>query len=164
MNRKIFETCVTFFNRNTSARYALHFIYKVLPIIVFVTYPAMLLRVFLFAPAELPKLVAVPLCVLVGVSLLRIIVNEKRPYERYGQPSVFHKETKGKSFPSRHTASAFIIAMALLYFDTTWGILGLITALLIEISRILAGAHYIHDVVASMVISIVVGWIFFFVL
>ena len=67
--------------------------------------------------------------VFAGVTLLRVLVNETRPYERYGQPSVFHKTTKGKSFPSRHTACAFIIGMTFLFIHVPSGIAALATAL-----------------------------------
>ena len=93
-----------------------------------------------------------------------LIVNEQRPYERYGKPSVFNKTTKGKSFPSRHTASAFIIAMAFMYESTPLGIAAMVISLLIEISRILSGAHYIHDVVAGMAFSVIAGYVFFFLI
>ena len=92
------------------------------------------------------------------------IVNEQRPYERYGKPSVFNKTTKGKSFPSRHTASAFIIAMAFMYESVPLGIAAMVISLLIEISRILSGAHYIHDVVAGMAFSVIAGYVFFFMI
>ena len=165
MNRKIFEKNVRFFTENKTARNILHFIYNVLPLLMFVAYPTLLVHaVFLHQPNELLRLVLVPLCVFVGVTVLRVIVNEQRPYERYGKPSVFNKATKGKSFPSRHTASAFIIAMAFLYVKIPLGIIALVVALLIEISRILAGAHYIHDVVGGAVISLLCGWIFFFLI
>ena len=106
----------------------------------------------------------VPLGVFAGVTLLRVLVNETRPYERYGQPSVFHKTTKGKSFPSRHTACAFIIGMTFLFIHVPSGIAALATALLIAASRLLAGAHYVHDVAAGMAISVLCGVLFLFIL
>ncbi len=99
-----------------------------------------------------------------GVCVLLAAPNEQRPYERYGKPSVFNKTTKGKSFPSRHTASAFIIAMAFMYESTPLGIAAMVISLLIEISRILSGAHYIHDVVAGMTFSVIAGYVFFFLI
>ena len=54
--------------------------------------------------------------------------------------------------------------MAFMYVDFWWGMLAMLIALLIELSRIMAGAHYIHDVLAGMAISIVAGWIFMFLL
>ena len=164
MNRKIFEWNVNIFNNNLTARYILHFIYGVMPLLMFVAYPALLVYVFFQWRDELLRFILVPLCVFIGVTVLRVIINEQRPYERYGKPSVFKKETKGKSFPSRHTASAFIIAMAFLRVSIPLGIAAIAVALLIELSRILAGAHYIHDVVAGMAISVIAGYIFFFLI
>ena len=164
MNRKIFEWNVELFNNNLAARYFLQFIYGVMPLVMFVAYPALLVYVFFQWRDELLRFILVPLCVFIGVTVLRVIINEQRPYERYGKPSVFKKETKGKSFPSRHTASAFIIAMAFMRVSIPLGTAAMTVALLIELSRILAGAHYIHDVVAGMAISVISGYIFFFLI
>lgn len=164
MNRKIFERNVRFFSKNHVARYTLFFIYKVLPMLMFFAYPALLLNSFFYTREAMLKLILVPLGVFVLVTVLRVVINEQRPYERYGKPSVFRKETVGKSFPSRHTASAFIIAMAFLYVSVPLGIIALVISLLIELSRILAGAHYTHDVAAGMLISLIAGYVFFFLI
>ena len=164
MNRKTFEWCVRFFSENLAARYTLHFVYKILPLTLFIAYPSLLVYAFFWQRQNIRMLTIVPLGVFIAVTILRYIVNEQRPYERYGKPSVFNKTTKGKSFPSRHTASAFIIAMAFLYVNFWLGMLAMLIALLIELSRIMAGAHYIHDVMAGMAISIVAGWIFLFLI
>ncbi|MBQ1974367.1 MAG: phosphatase PAP2 family protein [Ruminococcus sp.] len=152
------------FTKYKAARYILRFVYKLLPMVMLVAYPVLLVHVYFTDLQSLPKLVLVPMHVFLGVTLLRVIIDEQRPYERFDTPSVFGKTTKGKSFPSRHTASAFIIAMAFMYVDFWWGMLAMLIALLIELSRIMAGAHYIHDVLAGMAISIVAGWIFMFLL
>lgn len=164
MNEKIFFWNVRLFTKYKAARYILRFVYKLLPLVMLVAYPVLLVHVYFTDLQSLPKLVLVPMHVFLGVTLLRVIIDEQRPYERFDTPSVFGKTTKGKSFPSRHTASAFIIAMAFIYVDFWWGMLAMLIALLIELSRIMAGAHYIHDVLAGMAISIVAGWIFMFLL
>lgn len=164
MNEKIFFWNVRLFTKYKAARYILRFVYKLLPLVMLVAYPMLLVHVYFTDLQSLPKLVLVPMHVFLGVTLLRVIIDEQRPYERFDTPSVFGKTTKGKSFPSRHTASAFIIAMAFMYVDFWWGMLAMLIALLIELSRIMAGAHYIHDVLAGMAISIVAGWIFMFLL
>ncbi|MBQ1309484.1 MAG: phosphatase PAP2 family protein [Ruminococcus sp.] len=164
MNEKIFFWNVRLFTKYKAARYILRFVYKLLPLVMLVAYPVLLVHVYFTDLQSLPKLVLVPMHVFLGVTLLRVIIDEQRPYERFDTPSVFGKTTKGKSFPSRHTASAFIIAMAFMYVDFWWGMLAMLIALLIELSRIMAGAHYIHDVLAGMAISIVAGWIFMFLL
>ena len=164
MNEKIFFWNVRLFTKYKTARYILRFVYKLLPLVMLVAYPVLLVHVYFTDLQSLPKLVLVPMHVFLGGTLLRVIIDEQRPYERFDTPSVFGKTTKGKSFPSRHTASAFIIAMAFMYVDFWWGMLAMLIALLIELSRIMAGAHYIHDVLAGMAISIVAGWIFMFLL
>lgn len=164
MNEKIFFWNVRLFTKYKAARYILRFVYKLLPLVMLVAYPVLLVHVYFTDLQSLPKLVLVPMHVFLGVTLLRVIIDEQRPYERFDTPSVFHKTTKGKSFPSRHTASAFIIAMAFLYVNFWWGMIAMLIALLIELSRIMAGAHYIHDVMAGMAISIVAGWIFMFII
>ena len=113
---------------------------------------------------KLLRLVLVPLCVFVGVTLLRVVINETRPYEKYGKPSVFRKSTAGKSFPSRHTASAFIIAMTFFYVSVPLGTAAMTVALLVAASRVLSGAHYLHDVLTGAAIGIVSGQIFFFMI
>ena len=164
MNEKIFFWNVRLFTKYKAARYILRFVYKLLPLVMLVAYPVLLVHVYFTDLQSLPKLMLVPMHVFLGVTLLRVIIDEQRPYEHFDTPSVFGKTTKGKSFPSRHTASAFIIAMAFMYVDFWWGMLAMLIALLIELSRIMAGAHYIHDVLAGMAISIVAGWIFMFLL
>lgn len=157
MTRKNYERTVTFFSTNKTAYNILFFIYKVLPNFLFLAYPALLLYKFFMHEQSLLLLITIPLNVLVLVSILRLAVNEKRPYEVYGIDSVFHKTTKGKSMPSRHTASAFIIAMAVLSLNVPFGIAALVIAALIAASRVLAGAHFIRDVLVAMVISISAG-------
>ena len=159
MNRKTFEWCVRFFSENLAARYTLHFVYKILPLTLFIAYPSLLVYAFFWQRQNIRMLTIVPLGVFIAVTILRYIVNEQRPYERYGKPSVFNKTTKGKSFPSRHTASAFIIAMAVLSLNVFFGIIALAIAALITTSRVLAGAHYIRDVLAGMAISVAAGCI-----
>ena len=153
-----------FFSGNKYYKLTLAFIYKFLPLVLFVAYPILIIYVFFTQRSEIFKVVLVPLSVLVFVSVFRKLLNKKRPYEVYGIPSVFNKQTKGESMPSRHTASAFIIAMTFLYIDFDLGVIALSMATLIAISRVLAGAHFIRDVLVGMAISILVGTIFLFLL
>lgn len=74
------------------------------------------------------------------------------------------KNKKGESMPSRHTACAFIIAMAFMYVSIPIGIAYLIISALIMISRVLAGVHFISDVIAGMAISLLYGYFSFFII
>ena len=127
MNRKRYETTVRFFSENKTANTFLLIIYKALPYIVFVAYPALLIYKFfeIGYGIEWQKLILVPLGVLILVTVMRVVINEERPYEKYGMDSVFHKTTVRKSMPSRHTASAYIIAMTFLSVNLPLGIVAL---------------------------------------
>ena len=164
ISRKLYEKTMKFFSGNKYYKLTLAFIYKFLPLVLFVAYPILIIYVFFTQRSEIFEVVLVPLSVLVFVSVFRKLLNKKRPYEVYGIPSVFNKQTKGESMPSRHTASAFIIAMTFLYIDFDLGVTALSMATLIALSRVLAGAHFIRDVLVGMAISILVGTIFLFLL
>lgn len=138
--------------------------YKVLPNMMMIAYPALLIYAWFAMRKELLRLVLVPLGVFLFVTVLRRLINAERPYERYGKPSVFHKQTVGKSMPSRHTASAFIIAMAVLYVSLPLGVAALAVAVLITASRVLAGAHFLRDILIGAGIAVASGVIFFFVI
>ncbi len=66
--------------------------------------------------------------------------------------------------PSRHTASAYIIAMTFLSVNLPLGIVALCFASMIEASRVMAGAHFIRDVVVGALIGITAGVVFYFIL
>ncbi|MBR2715502.1 MAG: phosphatase PAP2 family protein [Ruminococcus sp.] len=142
-------------------------LHDVLPAIIMVSYPVQLLYLMFttgFKNETFLKVTLVPLGVLIIVTALRYIVNAKRPYEVYDYTPAVAKSTKGKSFPSRHTASAFIIAMAFLYLDISLGVIMLILSTVIGITRVLSGVHFIKDVIGGALISIIIGLICFFIL
>ena len=109
------------------------------------------------------KLILTPLTSFILVSVIRKCIDAKRPYEKYNYTPVFPKDTKGKSFPSRHAASAFILSYAFLYINPVLGIISLSISLVMASLRPLCGVHYISDVVAGILISSVIGILFFFI-
>ena len=130
--------------------------------LIFIGYPILIVYVFFAEKNEFLKVTLVPFGVFLFVTLLRKLINEQRPYEKYGIPSLFNKTTKGQSMPSRHTASAFIIAMTFLYINSYIGITALVIAVLIGLSRIVAGAHFVRDVLVGAGIGILAGIVFLF--
>ncbi|MBQ8057229.1 MAG: phosphatase PAP2 family protein [Ruminococcus sp.] len=142
-------------------------LHDILPAIMMMFYPMQLVYLFItigFKSEVFLKATFVPLFVLILVTVLRYIINAKRPYEVYDYTPAIKKETKGKSFPSRHTASAFIIALAFLYIDVKLGIIMMVLATLIGITRVLSGVHFIRDVIGGALISIIIGILCFFIL
>lgn len=162
MNRNKYEIITSFFKNNKAANTALKIVYKYLPMLIFILYPIGIVWVFFKQSEIFFQFVLVPLSVFLMVTALRKLINEQRPYEKYGIEPVFAKDTKGKSMPSRHTASAFIISIAMLRINPYLGIGFLVVSFVIMFSRVLAGVHYIRDVFVGMTISIVIGYIFYF--
>lgn len=164
ITEKNYKRIIQFFKERSFACNALKLCYRFLPLLLFIGYPALIAYVFFSNPVDLFKIILVPLGVFLLVTILRKVINEQRPYEKYNTPSLFGKTTKGQSMPSRHTASAFIISLAVLYVNAPLGIAALTVSFLITLSRVLAGVHFIRDVVAAMLLSVTVGIIFFFLI
>ena len=158
ISTETYKSIVGFFKRNKPCNTVLKLCYNFLPLIMFVSY-GILIVFMLFSRITLS-----PLTVFAIVTFFRKIFNRPRPYEKFATTSVFGKNKKGESMPSRHTACAFIIAMAFMYVSIPLGIAYLIISTLIMISRVLAGVHFISDVIAGMAISLLYGYFSFFII
>ena len=110
----------------------------------------------------LVRAILVPLVTFVVVSVWRATINWKRPYEVHPIDPLIKKDTQGKSMPSRHMASATIIACTLLWVAATtnntliW-VLALGACLScagIAYVRIVGGVHFPRDIAVGAIISI----------
>ncbi len=143
------------------------FSYIFLPLLVAISYMCLLLAQLItndLFSAQFIKVLLVPACTFVFITVIRYLINAPRPYELNDIVPLIKKDTIGLSFPSRHTASVFIIAMAYLYTNVILGLIMLILAVLIGLSRFLFGVHFARDVIAGASISVIIGIIFFFIL
>ena len=165
MTKSRFEKTSEFFKAHEKLYFLLRIIYTALPCLVFIAYPSLLAYLFIAGRArEFVKVLTVPAVTFVSATILRAILNKPRPYEELGIEPLIHKDTAGKSFPSRHSASVFIIAMAFLYVNVWAGAAMFIIGLLIILSRVLAGVHYEKDVLAGLVFSVIIGLIGFYLI
>lgn len=140
------------------------FIYKFVPLAIFIGYPILITYLMFTKDIRVIRVIVVPLVTFIGVTIMRIMINRTRPYEKYDFSPLFPKDTKGKSFPSRHTASGFIISYAFLYICPTLGFFCLGISFIMAILRPIVGVHFISDIVAGMVISSIIGILFFFII
>ena len=103
------------------------------------------------------KIVACGAVPFVLVSLFRRFINAPRPYELYdfyGEPP---KNKKGKSFPSRHVFSAFLIATLWVYINPFVAAASATLGVLLAISRVLTGIHFVRDVACGALIGVIAG-------
>lgn len=107
---------------------------------------------------------AVPLTGFIVVSFFRNFLNSQRPYEKYPELATEGILKKGKSFPSRHTFSAFIISFMFLDFNLYFGVAFLMLSVLMGILRVLSLKHFVKDVFASFIFAIIVYIIDYFVI
>ena len=70
---------------------------------------------------------------------------------------VIEKDTKGKSFPSRHVFSAFIIAFTAGCYNPAAGGALAVCGTLLAVTRVLGGVHFIRDVAAGAAAGIGLG-------
>lgn len=102
------------------------------------------------------RVTVVPLAIFVGGSVLRKAINAPRPYEK-GLIPLVHKDTKGKSCPSRHALSAGVITAAFLSVWPAGGAVLAVLMVLVCVSRVLAGVHSIFDVCAGAALGLGLG-------
>lgn len=95
------------------------------------------------------------LCFLLS-SVFRYTVNRKRPYEEGIEP-IIDKKTKGQSFPSRHTASAFVIGTCALFYCVPLGVGLLLVGTAISYIRFALGLHYPSDLSAGAILGVLFG-------
>lgn len=96
-----------------------------------------------------------------GISVLfKLFIYAPRPFVVNGTPNIFLVGDT-TSFPSGHTVIFFALAAAFyLHRQKTTGIFFFIAAALVAISRVIAGAHYLIDILAGAMIGILVAYLF----
>ncbi len=155
-----------YFSETKARNQTIKALHDVLPLVMYIFYPVQMIALAInngIGSEVFLRFTLIPLCTLILVTVIRALINAKRPYEVYDYTPAVHKDTKGKSFPSRHTVCAFIIAMAFLYVNFRVGVIMLVIAAIIGVTRVLAGVHFIRDVISGAAIGILIGVLGFFV-
>ncbi|MBR5287775.1 MAG: phosphatase PAP2 family protein [Clostridia bacterium] len=123
-------------------------------------YMLTLLHLMLTRDVRLFRALLVPAACFIVCTLLRPVIRRQRPYDRFGAPPVgSYTPGKGKSMPSRHTASAAAIAFAIIYVFPCVPSAAVMLALaaLIAFLRVASGQHYPTDVLAALLLSGVIS-------
>lgn len=90
----------------------------------------------------------------VSVQFIKVIVAHPRPFAVLPEVVTLIPDQAGYSFPSMHTALTVAVAMSVLVHHRRLGLLLVLFALLVGISRIYVGVHYPVDVLVGGLL----GW------
>lgn len=118
---------------------------------VYLLYAGLAVLMMLRGNSLLWPLLAVPAVVFVLGTALRRAINRPRPYETLGFTPLFPKDTKAQSLPSRHCFSAACIAVAAIPVSPAAAAVLAGLAVVIALTRVLCGVHYISDVLVGLV-------------
>lgn len=101
-------------------------------------------------------LIALILCITIGNLIIKNTVRRNRPF--------FHKNYKllikqpwDYSFPSGHTLSSFAATTVLFCFNPNVGMIALVYACMIALSRLYLRVHFFTDVFVSMILGTGLG-------
>jgi len=73
---------------------------------------------------------------------------------------LIEKSVTETSFPSGHTIVSFVLAFSILFINRKWGIVFIILAFLVALSRIIVGVHYPTDILAGIATALLLSLIF----
>ena len=139
-------------------------LYKAFPLIVFISYFILCGWLFLKSDTRIYKVILIPLVIFILVSIMRKVIDRPRPYVVLNIDPLVKRNKNGESFPSRHVLSVCIIAVSCFYINPWIGAFMTVIAVLIAVIRVLAGVHFIKDVVVGALISYVIGGLAFWLL
>ena len=125
-------------------------------------YMLALLTLMLLRDLRLIRVLLVPAACFIICTILRPIIGRQRPYDHFAaEPVGSYKSGKGKSMPSRHTASAAAIALAVAYAFPAPLLIACMALLCVVIAllRVVCGQHYPSDVLAALLLSGVISLI-----
>ncbi|MCM1257004.1 MAG: phosphatase PAP2 family protein [Roseburia sp.] len=161
MTAKQYEKISAPFRKNEKALKGIVYLDKGLAGGIFLAYPLFLVDLLLSgSPKWFPCLV-VPAVSFLLVSLFRRLYSAKRPYELLDIKPLIPKDTVGKSFPSRHVFSVFIIGMTFFYVNKILGMLVFCIGIVTAFVRVAGGVHFPKDVAAGAVIGVLCGVVYY---
>lgn len=144
---------------------------------IYVAYPCLLIYLLFWSPSlkftleyflysDFFDALVVPLVCFVLLTLLRKAINAPRPYEVFETQPLIPKNTKGKSFPSRHVFSIFVIAITF-WFKCPFSQIAVcifVLGVMLAVLRVLSGVHFTKDVVAGALLGIFLAELGFYLL
>lgn len=94
--------------------------------------------------------------------ILKNVIGRARPCQIWTDIPLLAEIPKDSSFPSGHTNASFTVAAAIFSRNKKWGIVGLVVAALIAISRMYLFMHFPTDVLGGICTGVLGATVSFF--
>ena len=157
MTKQQYEKWSAPFRRNEKALKGFTYLNRGMTALVFAAYPLLLFYLFLTGSKKWFLCVLIPAVSFVLVSLFRRWYSAGRPYELLDITPLIPKDTVGKSSPSRHVFSVFIIGMTFFYVNPIVGLAVFFIGILTAFVRVIGGVHFPKDVAAGAALGVLFG-------
>jgi len=108
--------------------------------------------------------VAAALLTKVVIDAIASRVGRARPFVRWGCAPLIRKSALDPAFPSNHAGGAFALAVSLAWWIPSLSFLSLGLAVLLALARVMAGLHYVSDVLVGAIIGALVATVLMLVL
>lgn len=161
MNEQRYRAVIAWFQARPAAKRALYLISRGAVAAVYLLYGGLLLWLAAWRQPQVFPAALVPAAAFWTGSALRARIDRPRPYTALGYRPLFPKKEAGRSMPSRHCFSAAAIAVVAWHCVPLLGAALAAVAVLIAVSRVVTGVHYISDVLAGLAFGsgfALVGW------
>lgn len=156
MNAQQYRAVIGWFNARPAAKKALRAVSVGAVGAVYLLYLGLLAWMAWHAMwAQLGITAVVPAAAFVVGTALRAAIDRPRPYTKYGFAPLFPKDKPGQSMPSRHCFSAAAIAAAVWYVLPPLGAVLAVLAMVIAVSRVITGVHFVSDVLVGLAFGLV---------
>lgn len=160
MNEKRYKAVLRWINNRPHMKTACIWLTRLIPVCYVIVYAVFLAITAVINPMWLISLAGRPLLCFIAVTVFRELADRPRPYDVYGFESIIdYHPGKGKSFPSRHTASAAVITLSIFQMQPIVGGILVAAAVLLSALRVVCGAHFIKDVIAGWIFAIAFAFI-----
>ncbi len=155
--KKFYVTINKLVNIYPFIKSGIFFLSKFCPWVIAVFYALFVLKLYLeFGVNKTAYLLYLPVLTSLICLALRYLIHRPRPWEKYSFTPVDDKNRGGHSFPSLHVGLALSITLCVIPFGPNMSLLLMTVTVVIIITRLLTGLHYISDIAFSIILALLI--------
>lgn len=107
-------------------------------------------------------LISMAIGLIIGNGIIKNLVARQRPCWIDESINLLIKNPKDFSFPSGHTLISFGAAITILLFNKKWGIVAILTAIMVGISRLYLFLHFPTDVLFGAILGTIIALLVYY--